>query len=256
MKNLFIRSIYNSLISLLIPTNFYFKQSGYCPCCAKNVVFKAKNSWLRDNFFCSTCHSIPRERALMVTIEKYLPNWKELKIHESSPGNKGASLKLKEQCVNYLASQYYPDLKFGDIVGEFRNEDLESQTFADETFDLVVTQDVMEHIYEPDKAFKEIARTLKKGGFYILTVPLVNKFNKTEVWAVKDTNGNLKFINEPEFHINPVDPNGSPVTMHWGYDIVDFIRKSCNMETTIEYIDDLHMGIRAEFIEVLVCRKV
>ncbi len=250
-----IRKISDGIFSILIPSNFYFKQSGYCPCCEKDVSFKAKDSWLRDNFICSSCHSIPRERALMVTIEKYLPNWKELKIHESSPGDKGASIRLKNQCVNYLASQYYPDVKFGEIVGEFRNEDLENQTFDDEIFDLVVTQDVFEHIYEPAKAFKEIARTLKKGGCYIFTVPLVNKFNATEVWSHKDENGKPIFLYEPEYHLNPVDPNGSPVTMHWGYDIVDYIRNSCKMETTIEYIDNLNMGIRAEFIEVLVCRK-
>jgi 2-polyprenyl-3-methyl-5-hydroxy-6-metoxy-1,4-benzoquinol methylase len=52
----------------------------------------------------------------------------------------------------------------GSIVGEYRNEDLERQTYADGSFDVVITQDVMEHIYDPSSAFREIARTLRPVG--------------------------------------------------------------------------------------------
>ncbi|MEM4260463.1 MAG: hypothetical protein QXG00_04460 [Candidatus Woesearchaeota archaeon] len=43
--------------------------------------------------------------------------------------------------------------------------------------------------------------------------------------------------------------------MHWGYDIVDFIKEKSGLDTIIEYIDDLNYGIRAEYIEVLVSFK-
>jgi SAM-dependent methyltransferase len=191
----------------------------------------------------------------MLIIEKYVPKWNSLRIHESSPGNKGASLKLKQGCKDYVASQYFPNTEFGKLVGEFRNEDLENQTFENESFDLVVTQDVMEHVYDPAKAFKEIARTIKKGGNYIFTTPLVNKFRPSEIWARKGENGKPIFLKEPEYHGNPVDPEGSPVTMHWGYDIIDFIKSASDMDAVIEYMDDLNYGIRAEFNEVIVCRK-
>jgi SAM-dependent methyltransferase len=191
----------------------------------------------------------------MLTIEKYYSNWRELRIHESSPSDCSISHKLKCECKEYTATQYYPDKEFGIKVNGVQNEDLENQTFQDEVFDIVITQDVMEHIFHPDKAFKEIARTLKKGGTHIFTVPIINKHKKTEVWAIKDKNGIPVFLKEPEYHLNPVDPKGSPVTMHWGFDIVDFIKQKSGLETTIEYIDDLNFGIRAEFIEVLVSFK-
>ena len=76
---------------------FYFKHKGFCPCCEQEVYFIAKNPWLRDHFKCSHCNSIPRERALMLTLANHYPNWKNLKIHESSPGNRGHSLNLKNQ---------------------------------------------------------------------------------------------------------------------------------------------------------------
>lgn len=247
--------IKNKIIERLVPTGFYFSQKGYCPCCEKEAVFKSTHPWLRDNFRCLNCRSIPRERALMVTIEKYFPNWRNLNIHESSPGNRGASVKLKNNCVNYTPSQYYPNSPFGSVINKHRNENLEEQTFGDSIFDIVITQDVMEHIYDPARAFSEIGRTLKKGGAHIFTVPIINKHYPTEVWATKGTNGEPVFISTPEFHGNPVDPKGSPVTMHWGFDIVDFIKEKSGLNTTIEYLDDLNLGIRGEFIEVLVSRK-
>lgn len=245
-----IKTIYEKRIG-----NFFFKQKGYCPCCEEEVNFISHNSWLRDYFRCDNCNSIPRERALMLTITKEYPNWKTLKIHESSPGLRGHSLTLKKNVDNYIASQFFSDENLGGIVNGFRNEDLEQQTFEDESFDLVITSDVMEHVYEPAKAFKEIHRTLKIGGAHIFSVPLINKHQKTEIWAIKDKNGNPQFINEPEWHGNPIDEKGSPVTMHWGYDIIDFIKRCTNANCNIVYIDDLNYGIRAEYIEIIVAKK-
>lgn len=255
-KLLYIKEIiYNKLLDFLIPNGFYFRHEGYCPCCEKVVFFKANNNWLRDYFICDNCNSLPRERALMLIIEKYFPNWKNLDIHESSPTLRGASLKLKKNAKKYIASQYYPNKPLGCIIDDYINQDLENQTFINNSFDIVISQDVMEHVYNPEKAFSEIARTLKDGGAHIFTVPIINKHNKTEVWAVKGINGKPMFLKDPEWHGNPVDSIGSPVTMHWGFDIITFIKESSGLETTIEYIDNLHFGIRAEYIEVLVSKK-
>jgi len=234
---------------------FHYKQKGFCPICNKNVVFFSENTWLRDHFICTNCRSMPRQRALMTVIEHYYPNWMNLIIHESSSGNCSITAKLKKSCKRYIGSRYYPKQEFGKIINGYRNEDLEEQTFDNEIFDIVITQDVFEHIYNPGKAFSEIARTLKKGGAHIFTVPIVNKFKETEVWAAMGAKGEPVFHKTEEWHINPVDKKGSPVTMHWGYDIVDFIKEHSNLETTIEYIRNLHFGIWAEYIEVLVSKK-
>jgi len=191
----------------------------------------------------------------MHVIETKYPNWKELAIHESSPENRGASLKLSRNCKNYIASQYYNNAAKGEIIDTFRNENLEEQTFANDTFDIVITQDVMEHVLNPDKAFSEIARTLKPGGAHIFTVPLVNKHKPTQQWAKLNEEKEFEFIFEPEYHGNPIDPEGSPVTMHWGFDIINFIKEHSNLDTEIIHLDDLTLGIRAEFIEVLVSSK-
>lgn len=43
--------------------------------------------------------------------------------------------------------------------------------------------------------------------------------------------------------------------MRWGYDICDRIFQVTGLFTQIVYIDALELGIRAEYIEVLVTRK-
>jgi SAM-dependent methyltransferase len=239
-----------------INTDVVFSNHGFCPTCDKDVVFEAQNTWFRDWYRCSSCSSIPRERALMLIIEKYYPNWRDLSVHESSPCGRGASLKLGGAVRNYTASQFFPGFPFGQIhPSGWRNENLESQSFSDCSFDLVVTQDVMEHIFNPERAFAEIARTLKPGGAHIFTVPIVNKSAPSRVRAKMDTEGEVIHIEEAQYHGNPVDPKGSLVTMDWGYDITEFILQSSGLHSTLAFIDDLSRGIRAEYIEVVVSRK-
>jgi hypothetical protein len=113
----------------------------------------------------------------------------------------------------------------------------------------------MEHVFEPGKAFREIARVLKPGGAHIFTAPLINKWRPTERWASVRDDGVVVYHGTPEYHGNPVDPDGALVTMHWGYDIVSFIANQTAMSTIIIQIDDIGQGIRSEYIEVLVsCR--
>lgn len=220
------------------------------------MFFVAREPWLRDYFKCSNCDCIPRERALMLTIKENYPNWKELMIHESSPGNRGHSKLLREKSINYLESQFFSSQGLGELFNGVRNEDLENLTFEDESFDLVITSDVMEHIYEPDKAFKEIHRTLKPGGAHIFSVPIINKHKPTQQWAKKGSDGQPVFLYEPEWHGNPIDKQGSPVTYHWGYDIKDYIEKHTGAQCEIIYIDNLDFGIRAEYIEIIVAKKL
>jgi SAM-dependent methyltransferase len=236
--------------------NSKFSSNGWCPICEEKVLFSSTSCWFRDSLLCSKCASIPRERALMRVIMERFPNYRDLVIHETSPVNRGASAKLLSTCSKYTTSQYFKDVKMGVLhKSGVRCENLESLTFADTSFDLFVSQDVMEHVFNPINAFREIHRVLKPGGAHIFTVPLINKWQPSERWANLDNNGAIVHYGAPEYHGNPVDPDGALVTMHWGYDIAAFIAENAKMSTIIIKIDDIGQGIRAEFIEVLVSTR-
>jgi SAM-dependent methyltransferase len=138
-------------------------------------------------------------------------------------------------------------------VNGVHREDLENLSFEDESFDLHLTQDVFEHLFNPAAAFREIARTLRPGGAHIFTTPLVRKNEPTRFCAHLAPDGSVVHLTEsPEYHKDPISSEGSLVTVHWGYDIANYIFKVCRLFTKLVFIDNIELVIRVEYIEVLV----
>lgn len=231
---------------------------GTCPCCGKKTIFVALDYWFRDYYQCLWCRSIPRQRAIMSVIKEKIPEYKTLKMHESSPS--GAVFRqLKKECNNYSYSYFYDSHCLGKIMGDgSSNQDLENLTFESNTFDVFITQDVMEHVNRPEKAFSEIARVLKQGGVHVFTTPLY-RFQKTRP-RIKIENNQIINILPEIYHGNPIDENGSLVTYDWGYDIGDFIEKNSGMHTEIVQFPyskaNYRSGLNADFLEVMVSRKM
>ena len=88
------------------------------------------------------------------------------------------------------------------------------------------------------------------------TVPIVRKAKQSRVRAKLNKAGEIEYMLPAEYHGNPIDANGSLVTVDWGYDICEFIHQHTGLHTTMVYLDDLEHGIRAELIEVLISRKL
>lgn len=227
---------------------------GYCSTCESDTRFVAYDAWWRDYFVCTHCGSVPRERALMLAIDRWCPGWRDAIVHESSPADRGASARLARECPGYIASQCFPDHADEPVVAGVRNENLERLSFADASVDLHVTQDVLEHVFDPTRAFREIARTLRPGGMHIFTVPIVNKHRPSKVRA-RLVNGAIQHLEPEQYHGNPVGDGRALVTVDWGYDICEHIFRACGLFTHVIHIDDLEHGVRAEHIEVLVTTK-
>ena len=109
----------------------------------------------------------------MLVIDDVAPDWRRMRIHESSPIERGTSVRLRKECAAYVGTQIFPGIRPGSMHEGFRCEDLEQQTFGDRSFDLVITQDVMEHVLDPRAAYREIWRTLAPGGMHIHTTPII-----------------------------------------------------------------------------------
>jgi len=230
------------------------RNDGFCPVCYAPSRFTARDAWLRDHYRCDRCGSIPRERALMTVLERSFPQWRELSIHESSPGLPSSG-RLSRECRSYEATHFFPGAPLGAVEQGFRNEDLTRQTFDDESFDLVITQDLMEHVLDPEAAFREIARTLRPGGAHLFTTPVVPELATSERRA-RERDGAIEYLADPEYHSNPIDEAGSLVTIHWGQDIGAIVTRSSGLLTTVHVLRDRGLGIDGSFLEVLVSRKV
>jgi SAM-dependent methyltransferase len=234
-----------------------YEHDGICPICEQPVLFATTNRWFRDHLVCPLCKSVVRERALALVLQELRPNWRFLAIHESSPVNRGISAKLKAEAGSYVASHYFPGQPRGALVRGFRNEDLEHQTFPDNDLDIVVTLDVMEHVFRPDRVYAEVYRTLRPGGIYIHTFP-INKamVPSSRQRAALEPDGTVRHLVEsPEYHGNPIDADGSLVTYDYGYEIDRQIATWAPFDVRVLRFWDQTHGIIGEYTEVVTCLK-
>jgi len=174
-------------------------------------------------------------------------------IHESSPGGP-SSAKLARECSGCVQTHWYPDVPAGSVKDGYRSENLEQQTFPDASFDMVITQDVFEHVLDPARGFAEVARTLKPGGAHVFTVPWYY-WKPTFVRAVRLPDGTVRHLAKPDFHGNPIDAKGSLVVTEWGVDLADFVYRCSGLTTTAVHLNDRRQGIEGQFIEIFISRK-
>jgi SAM-dependent methyltransferase len=243
-----------------------FEFHGHCPICEDERSFVAERQddldprwhggWFRGDLKCTVCRAPPRERVIADALNRLAPGWRHLDIHECSPGGWAFSYKLRAQAPKYVATQYDTGFPFGQMhaSGKWRNEDLERQTFADESFDIVITQDVFEHLFHPGRAMREIARTLRPGGFALMTVPVVRGWGPTQRRA-RIVHGQVEHLLPPEYHGNPVGDGRSLVTVDWSYHIGSYLAQQSGLSVTVSTVDDLGRGIRDPWNTLVVAHK-
>ena len=54
---------------------------------------------------------------------------------------------------------------------DYVSEDVQNLSFKDSSFDIILSNHVLEHVKNDGLALNEMARILKKGGYAIITVP-------------------------------------------------------------------------------------
>lgn len=216
-------------------------RGGYrvCSCCICGTTGPFIRRFRGEKLVCLRCGSIGRQRAVVKTLKEHDPDWRQMAIHESSPSISSIRM-FGKSCKGYVPTFYWPDVSVGDWRDGFRCEDLSHQTFDDCSFDLVLTQDVFEHIPDPRRAFMEVARTLKPGGAHIFTVPI---YGERSVTRTRYVGSKALHVLEPRFHGNPIDPKGSLVITDWGTDIVEVIKETSGLPTRYLRIRDEDAGI-------------
>ena len=193
----------------------------------------------------------------------------EKKIHEFYPLMGSRFFKLLSSNYNYSYSKYDPNVDNGSLIKDnCLCMDIENIPLEDNSIDIAITMDIFEHLYNPDKAIKELYRILKDGGMYIFTVPIDMGFNSTQ--KLEFNSDKTKYLEDykpaiykglknknVEIHGNPDIPNeGSIVTHYWGYDIVDYIKKYTDFEVEIFNINNIEkFGLTGIHNETFICKK-
>ena len=225
---------------------------GCCPICAKRSAFAQVGANAREALLCVRCRSSPRGRAMLLALDRSAPNWRGGEVYEAGPSGP-LSRYLANECRALTTSFYLSDVPSGQIHNGMRSENLERLTFDDESFDVVVTQDVLEHVLQPRRALAEIARVLRPNGSHVFTVPY-SPTAPTASRAESDPDGKVVLLAPPEYHVDPLDPAGVLVITDWGNDLPDIVREVSALRTEVLAVADASAGI-PDPVTVFVSRK-
>lgn len=236
--------------------------TALCPICDQKQRFEAPDDFLhcRKDLIAAACplhHCITRERALAATLWTLIPRErvKTLDIHEPAPAARSLSRWFRESVPGYVATGFHPDAAPGAMVGGLRNENLERQSFADASFDLVVHLDVLEHVFEPFQALREIARTLRPGGLCLFCAPTYAGRQASEQVAFAEPSG-LRIVGEPEYHGNPQRPgDGALVTWRYGYDLPLLIQRQTGFDVEVRRFQSRAATAMGPMTEVYILQK-
>jgi SAM-dependent methyltransferase len=128
---------------------------------------------------------------------------------------------------------------------EIPHQDLCALSFANDSFDLVLCNELFEHVQHQDQAFTEIARVLRPGGRLVATCPLAFGQEQSIVKAVTNPQtGETHLLGEMELHGDPVRPeHGSLVYRIPAWDVLVHLRDAGFAETRIHHIASWKHGI-------------
>ncbi len=104
-------------------------------------------------------------------------------------------------------------------MGGIRHEDATQLSFASGSLDLIVSNDVFEHVPDPYRAFTECARVLRSGGVLLATFPFHNRLENSIKRARQGSRGAV-YQRPPVFHGNPISSSGALVFTDFGWDVI------------------------------------
>lgn len=128
---------------------------------------------------------------------------------------------FRKRYPNVVGSEYLGStVPYGTTnANGIRNESLCELTFPDESFDVLVSLDVLEHIPDYTVAFRECCRVLKPKGRMLWSVPFVPMAEKNIVRA-RLTGDGIEHLHPPEFHGDPLSADGILCFTHFGWEML------------------------------------
>lgn len=177
-----------------------------------------------------------RTRAVLLSLQWALAekNWADAKIYAAEAVTPFA-LRLRGIFAKFIGSEYSAAEEQRQDLYPIPIEDLQKLSLPSDVFDLVTTNDVLEHVPSIDEALGEICRVLRPGGWHIGTAPFAMGQHDS-IRRAELIGGQINFLTEPEYHGNPVDEKGSLVFEVPAWDILDRARKAGFRDAFVRFL--------------------
>lgn len=212
--------------------------SGFCQYCDKPTYFFM--DWLhatdnmpnfRERLKCSRCGLNTRLRVISSFAKNVIKekNLQDIYLYEQA--TKFFKLfceKVKKEntSVNIVGSEYLgEDKASGQVYNGICHQDACNLSFEDKSFDLLISNDVLEHIFDIDKALGESFRVLKDNGLFIVSIPF-NHLQQNTITKAKIEDGKIVNLEPESYHANPIDKKGSLVVYDYGWDFLDKLKQA------------------------------
>lgn len=238
---------------------------GHCNICGQETVFLFDDPALyRESLMCRVCLTTSRYRSIargLLRAIGELANVQASSLKQLDPDAQGVRLAIYDtqrpfyyatnaypipdllaRCrwIDLHVSMYQPDQPTGTTLGpKFTVQNLEKLTYPDDSFDIVITSDVMEHVRLDDRAHAEIKRVLKPGGIYLFTVPhfrdTYDTLTRVRVVDPADPSRD-EFVLEPEYHGDANSEEGKALSYRaYGTDLDETLTR---LGFTVDYCRD------------------
>lgn len=208
-------------------------QPGWCRFCERAVGFYCDWSYsdgrtpnFRERLECPSCRLNNRQRFVGALVRNLAalrpPGSRRFYLYEQvTPFHQLLAGSLEAEVIGseYLGHEY----RGGETVEGVRHEDALALSFGDGEIDCIVSQDVYEHVPDIDMALFEAARVLAPDGKLVFSIPFHVDRETTRQRARLD-DGEVVNLLEPEFHGNPLSPEGSLVFWDIGWDLFERCR--------------------------------
>ena len=209
---------------------------GLCSICGNKGEFGPRQGHAtRESYLCPHCRAALRwrdqaaiildefARGRSISLPNLVSSGRLAGVDIYEPALHGPFVNIFKKLPRYVRSYYWPERPLGEAdANGVRNEDITRLTFADGSFDLVLTSDVMEHIYDYKTAFAEVLRVLKPGGIHVFSIPNDWPFPDATAARVEITDGVEHHIKPARYHKSG---DGTPCIVYtdFGADLVDII---------------------------------
>lgn len=175
------KKVLNSYIPV-VQDYFYAKDEFFTKLSMKNH----KKIW--DNY-----HKFTNQRGeLVAAILSQFSEIKKKNILDIGCGDGGTSLKLSQLGANVTAVDIRPDINkiFKNTNIKFHQSTFDDIFFGTKKFDIVILQDVLEHVQNPETAIKKIRSLLLETSIIYISTP--NRFSLLNVFS--DPHWSLPFV--------------------------------------------------------------
>lgn len=216
-----------------------FYVDGYCAVCCDNSTFqvgfmysyqttadgKPIPNW-REHLNCTKCGYTNRVRLMLHLLQTIVRPQQNTRIYLTEQTT-SLYKRLSSKYSNLIGSEFLGDsVPRGSYREDLRNEDVTRLSFSNESFDLIVSCDVLEHVIDDLAAFSECFRCLAPGGMLVFTVPCNLESKENVIRARMKSDGTIEhLINPPEYHGNPVDPeNGALCFRYFGWEVIQQLK--------------------------------